>query len=67
MHADDVHVLTLPPQAAANAEFPLAERLAAARRYLSARGIAQPRPVYGPGSKRPKLTRLLMNAVAARG
>lgn len=39
--------LTLPPQAVANATYALDEKLSAAHRFLSERGIHEVRPVYG--------------------
>jgi hypothetical protein len=64
MHVPDTPALTLPPQVIANPEFRLADRVATARRFLAARGIREPRPLYGAGARRPKLTHLRALAAA---
>jgi hypothetical protein len=47
MYPREPFELTLPPQAVVNATFDFDDKLAAARRFLSDRGIREVRPVYG--------------------
>lgn len=51
---EDLRNLSLPPDMVANDAFPFDAKLAAARRFLKQRGIADVRPIYGPAAgKRP--------------
>jgi hypothetical protein len=62
MHAPAHHELSLPLDAVTNAAFPYERQVAEARRYLAARGITQPRSLYG--ASRPRAA--LQAALASR-
>jgi hypothetical protein len=47
MRTVESHSLQLSPDAIANAAFPFDARLEHARRFLTSRGISEPRPLYG--------------------